>query len=160
MHRGRTVYGFKFAPFEIGDNLPYAVYPAGTYGIEKLCRELRKYRANATTGHDFGSSAPEKIGELSHPIEVRLQPRQKNKVIFFCLKGIEWAVPVLVVEANVESLGVYQRCDMQAANRLHDIARPPFDPTGPHMCADYERTSFFCAGRKGTVQMRRQTLPH
>jgi hypothetical protein len=26
-------------------------------------------------------------------------------------------VPVLVVEANVESLGVYQRCDMQAANR-------------------------------------------
>jgi hypothetical protein len=127
---------------------------------KKLCRELRKYRANAAAGHDFGSSAPEKIGELSHPIEVRLQPRQKNEVIFFCLKGIEWAVPVLVVEANVESLGVYQRCDMQAANRLHDIARPPFDPTGPHMCADYERTSFFCAVRKGTVQMRRQTLPH
>ena len=65
MHRGRTVYGFKFAPFEIGDNLPYAVHSARAYGVEKLCRELRKYRANAATGHDFGSSAPEKIGELS-----------------------------------------------------------------------------------------------
>ena len=102
---GERYMGLSSPAFEIGDNLPYAVHSTRAYGIEKLCRELRKYRANATTGHDFGSSAPEKIGELSHPIEVRLQPRQKNEVIFFCLKGIEWAVPVLVIEANVEIVG-------------------------------------------------------
>ena len=42
MHRGRTVYGFKSVPFEIGDDLSHAVYSTGAYGIEKLRRELRK----------------------------------------------------------------------------------------------------------------------
>jgi len=158
MHRGRTVNGFKFAPFEIGDDLSHAVHPTGAYGIEKLRRELRKHRANAAAGDDFGPSPPEKIGELSHPIEVWLQPSQENEVILFCLKGIEGAMPVLVVQTDVESLRIDQRCDMQAAYRLHDIARPPFDSTGPEMCADYKSALFFCADGKETVQMPRLTL--
>jgi len=47
---------------------------------------------------------------------------------------------------------------MQAAYRLHHVARPPFDPTGPEMCADYERALFFRAFGKGTAQIFRLTL--
>jgi hypothetical protein len=157
LHRGRTVYGLKLAPFEIADDLSYAVYPARAYGIEKLCGELWKRRTNAAAGNDFRSSPPKKIGELSHPIEVRLQSRQENEVILFCLKGIEGAVPVLVVKTDIESVGVDQRCDMQAAYRLHHVARATFDSTGSEMCADYKSASFFRAGGKGTVQMPRLT---
>lgn len=106
MHRGRTVYGFELAPFEIGDDLSHAVYPTRTYGIEKLSRELGKRRTNAAAGNDFRSCPPEKIGELSHPIKVRLQPSEENEVILFCLKGIERAVPVLVVQTDIKSLRV------------------------------------------------------
>jgi hypothetical protein len=157
MHYGRSIYALQLARFEIGDDLPDAVYAAGANGVEILCGEFRKHRANAAARDDLGSGPPEKIRKLSHPVEVRLQPRQENEVVLFCLKGIEGAVPVLVIQTDIESLWVNQRSDMKAAYRLHYIARPAFNPAGTEMCADYKGAPFFCAIGKGSVQLRRLT---
>ncbi len=149
--------GLSSPRFEIGDDLPHAVDAAGADRVEKLCRELGKHRANAAAGDDRGPGPSEKIRKLSHPIEVWLQPRQENQVILFRLKGIERAMPVLVIQADIESLRVDQRRDMKPAYWLHHIARTPLDPARPQMCADYKSAPFFRVAGKETVQTRQPT---
>jgi hypothetical protein len=126
VHRRRSVDALEFISLKIGDDLSHAVNAAGAYGVEKLCGELGEHGANTAACDDFRASSSEKIRELPHTVEIRLQAGQENKIIFFCLKGIERTVPVFMVQTDIETLRVYERGDMKPANRLHDVLRASF----------------------------------
>jgi hypothetical protein len=159
LHYWGTVDALKRILLKIGDDLSHAINAARAYGVEKLCGELRKHCANTAARHDLCSGAPEKIRELPHAVEIRLQSCQENNVVFFRAVRIEGAMPVFMVQAYIEAFGIDQGRDMKARYRLHDIFRTALDATRSKMGADDKRPSL--VGGLGVMAIGRQPLaPH
>jgi hypothetical protein len=102
--------------------LLHTVDPAGADDVEELRGEFGERRADASARHDRRAAAAEEIRQLTHSVEVRLQARQEHKVITCAARGIEWPVPVLMVEPHVKVLLVDERTNMQSRYWLHEVA--------------------------------------
>ena len=104
---------------------------------------------------DFAPVPPEKYASCRVTVRVRLQARQENEVILFCLKGIEGAsASPRDTDGHQIVVGSIREATCKAAYRLHHVARPAFDSAGSEMCADYKSAPFFRAGGRDTVQLR------
>lgn len=156
MHDGGTIDALKRIALKVDDDLSHAIYAARAYGIEKLCGELWEHCANAATRYDLCPGAPEKIRELSHAVEVRLQPCQENNVVFFGAVRIEGTMPVFMVKAHIETFGIDQGRDMETSYRLHDILGAALYTPRPKVRADDKSLSFLGAVR--AVAIGRQRL--
>ncbi|MGB9044758.1 MAG: hypothetical protein WCC81_20110 [Pseudolabrys sp.] len=156
MHDGGAVDALKRIALKIVNDLSHAINAARAYGVKKLCGELREHCANAAARYDLCSGASEKIRELPHAVEIRLQPCQKNNVVFLRVVWIERAMPVFMVQTHVEMFGIDQGRDMKTGYRLHDVFRTALDAARPKVRADDKSLSFL--GAVGAVAIGRQRL--
>ena len=58
------------------------------------------------------------------------------------LDNLKWAMPVLMVHANVENRLVDERGDVQAGDRLHQVGGSSLVPSWPKMGAHHQRSRF------------------
>src|SRR5271157_33539 len=105
---------------KVGGDIGRALDAARANDVEELGRELRKQGANASSRDDDGAVAPEMKRQLPHPVEIDLQPGEKDEVVPAALGHIERSVPILMMEADIEIVLIDQRRNVQAADRLHD----------------------------------------
>ena len=119
----RSIDRLERSPQVVGDDVLHAVDAAGADDVEESGGELRERGADASARDDGGAAAAKEIRELAHAVEVRLQAGQEHQVVSRAARRIERPVPVLVVQAHVEVPRVDQGADVQAGDRLHEVAR-------------------------------------
>ena len=57
-----------------------AVDATGADRVEEFGRELGERGADAAAGNHRGTVAPKEVGELAHPVEIRLQSREEYNI--------------------------------------------------------------------------------
>src|SRR5258706_2411918 len=135
----RPVDGLEGSLQVVRHDFPDTVDAARADDVEEARGEFGKSGADAAARDHRRAAAAKVKGELSHAVEVGLQPGQEHQVVARAACRIERPVPVLVVQAHVEVPRVDERADMQAVDRLHEVARAPLVTARAKVRTDNQR---------------------